>query len=132
MRRPLTIGATLIVLSTCLLRGLWLLRDAESHKALARAQVTRWADQLHGQTTDAGVYVRRAGDQLPETDPWGTPLQIAYAQGGFSETLTVRSAGPDREFYTEDDILVQRSVVNLKGIGKGAKENIEEFAHHGA
>src|SRR5439155_9126093 len=115
MRRPLTIVAALLLLSTCLL-GLWLLRDAESRKAEARSQVTRWADQLHSQTTEAGIYVRHPGNQLPEADPWDTPLQLTYAQGGFSETLTVRSAGPDREFYTEDDILVQRSVVNLKGI----------------
>jgi hypothetical protein len=35
-------------------------------------------------------------------------------------------------FFTQDDILAQRSVVNLKGIGKGAKDNIEEFAQDGA
>ena len=98
----------------------------------ARGQVTRWAEQLHAQTTDAGVYVRHAGDQLPENDPWGTPLAVAYTRGGFAETLAVRSAGPDRAWFTHDDIVEQRSVVNLKGIGKGAKENVEEFAHDAA
>ncbi len=98
----------------------------------AYAQVSRWAEQLHGQTTDAGVYIRHPANQLPESDPWGTPLNVTYAQGGFAETLTVRSAGPDGVFFTQDDILAQRSVVNLKGIGKGAKDNIEEFAQDGA
>jgi len=99
----------------------------------AQAQVTRWAEQLHGQTTDAGVYVRHpGGNQLPENDPWGTPLNVTYAQGGFAETLTVRSAGPDRVFHTQDDIVAQRSVMNFKGIGKGAKDNVEEFTRNSA
>ena len=100
--------------------------------AEAYAQATRWAEQLHSQTTDAGIYIRHPGNQLPENDPWGTPLSVIYTQGGFAETVTVRSAGPDRAFYTEDDIVAQRTIVNLKGIGKGAKENVEEFAHKGA
>jgi hypothetical protein len=131
MRRLLTIVCAVVLVGACLV-GFWLVRTAESLNADARSQVTRWADQLHSQTTDAGIYIRHPGNQLPEDDPWGTPLSIAYAQGGVMETLTVRSAGPDRAFYTEDDITVHRSVVNLKGIGKGAKDNIEEFAHHGA
>src|SRR5438874_7370240 len=76
---------------------------ASQRTAEAHAQVTRWAEHLHSQTTDAGIYVRHAGNQLAEHDPWGTPLSVAYAQGGFAETVAVRSAGPDRTFYTEDD-----------------------------
>lgn len=104
----------------------------ERLRAEARATVTRWAEQLHGQTTDAGVYIRHPAQQLPENDPWGTPLNVAYGQGGFIETLTVRSAGPDRAFYTDDDIVAERSLMNLKGIGKGVKDNVEEFAQKGA
>src|SRR5260370_24678089 len=131
MRRPLIIvfGALLLCIGTI---GLWLFSMADSREADARAQVTRWAEQLHSQTTDAGVYIRHPANQLPENDPWGTPLNVTYAQGGFAETLTVRSAGPDGLFFTQDDVLAQRSVVNLKGIGKGAKDNIEEFSQNGA
>jgi hypothetical protein len=105
---------------------------ANQRAADARAQVSRWAEQLHAQTTEAGVYIRHPANQLPENDPWGTPLNVTYSQGGFAETLTVRSAGPDRVFHTLDDIEAKRSVVNLKGIGKGAKENVEEFTHNAA
>jgi len=105
---------------------------ASQRAAEAYAQVSRWAEELHRQTTDAGVYIRHPANQLPENDPWGTPLNVTYAQGGFAETLTVRSAGPDGVLFTQDDVLVQRSVVNFKGIGKGAKDNIEEFAQDGA
>jgi hypothetical protein len=98
----------------------------------ARAQVRRWAEQLHGQTTDAGVYIRHPGNRLPEDDPWGTPLVVSYSQGGFAETLTVRSAGPDRALHTQDDIVEQRSVLNLKGIGMGVKNHVEEFAEKSA
>src|SRR5437879_1478719 len=131
MKRTLIIilGVALVCIST---RAIVLSRAAEERAAEARAQVTRWAEQLHAQTTDTGVYLRHPGNQLPEDDPWGTPLSVAYTQGGFAETLSVRSAGPDRAWHTQDDVVEQRSVVNLKGIGKGAKENVEEFAHDAA
>ncbi len=132
MKRTLFIilGVALICIFTVAL----LLINAANERLLAeaRATVARWAEQLHGQTTDAGVYIRHPAQQLPENDPWGTPLNVTYGQGGFIETLTVRSAGPDRAFFTEDDIVAQRSVMNLKGIGKGAKENVEELAQKGA
>jgi hypothetical protein len=105
---------------------------ANQRAAEALAQVTRWAEHLHGQTTDAGIYVRHPGDQLPENDPWGTPLHVTYTQGGFAESLTVRSAGPDGALYTQDDIVERRSVVNMMGVGKGAKDQVEEFARKGA
>jgi hypothetical protein len=125
----LFLGVGLVCIATIAM----VLSDGASRRvADARAQVSRWAEQLHGQTTDAGVYIRHPANQLPENDPWGTPLNVTYAQGGFAETLTVRSAGPDGVFFTQDDILAQRSVVNLKGIGRGAKDNIEEFAQDGA
>jgi hypothetical protein len=131
MKRPfiIVVGVVLVLLSTFVIVRI---NMANKRTAKAHAQVTRWAEQLHGQTTGAGVYVRHPGNQLAEHDPWGTPLSVAYAQGGFAETVTVRSAGPDRTFYTEDDIVAQRTVVNLKGIGTGAKETVEEFAHKSA
>src|SRR5947209_8370365 len=121
------------VVLVCIAAIAMVLSDGASQRvANARAQVSRWAEQLDGQTTDAGAYIRHPANQLPENDPWGTPLNVTYAQGGFAETLSVRSAGPDGVFFTQDDIVAQRSVVNLKGIGKGAKDNIEEFSQNGA
>jgi hypothetical protein len=134
MKRPFIIVVGVVLVSFCTFCTALIahLRIVNQRAAQAHAQVTRWAERLHSQTTDAGVYVRHPGKQLDENDPWGTPLSVGYAQGGFAETVTVRSAGPDRTFYTEDDIVAQRSVVNLKGIGTGAKESVEDFAQKGA
>jgi hypothetical protein len=128
---------TLIIIvgvALCCLGALWMvhLHGEQQRAADARAQVDRWAEQLQSQTTKSGVFIRHPGNQLPEEDPWGTTLSVQYAQGGLMETLTVRSAGPDRVFHTQDDIMVQRSVMNFKGIGRGATDNVEEFTHNAA
>src|SRR5438445_865367 len=82
--------------------ALWFFNAPSQRRiADAQAQVNRWAEKLHGQTTDAGVYVRHQGECLPEKDPWGILLHVDYTQGGFAETLEVRSSGPDKAFYTE-------------------------------
>src|SRR5439155_11656419 len=98
MKRPFIIVLGSVVVSLSIFgvvrHNMAIQRTAEAH-----AQVIRWAEQLHGQTTDAGVYVRHPGNQLAENDPWGTPLSVAYAQGGFAEMVTVRSAGPDQAFF---------------------------------
>ncbi len=94
----------------------------------ATAQVQRLTEELDSRTTDAGVYVRVDDKDVKETDPWGTTLQVVYAQGGVAETLTVRSAGPDRAFHTADDIQAVATVVNLKGIGTGIQKGMEKTA----
>jgi hypothetical protein len=45
-----------------------------------------------------------------------------------AETVQVRSAGPDRQFHTRDDIQRQGIAVNLKGVGEGIKKNAGEVA----
>ncbi|HUT90861.1 MAG TPA: hypothetical protein VMY37_15255 [Thermoguttaceae bacterium] len=121
--------------------GLWLLAGATfvltgctsempkpQRMEAARAQVNRWADQLDAQTTETGVYVRPTKEQLEETDPWGKPLMVSYTQDGLSETLVVRSAGPDGRSHTADDVTAQRMAANLKGIGEGVKKNVATVA----
>ena len=105
---------------------------SDPRPAQARAQVERWADRLDGQTNEAGVYQRHEGAQLPEVDPWEERLRVEYSQGGFAESLTVRSMGSDRQSHTDDDIVASRSTANLKGIGTGMKENVEEFSQRGS
>ncbi|HBO45438.1 MAG TPA: hypothetical protein DD670_16205 [Planctomycetaceae bacterium] len=100
----------------------------EADRAKAESQVNRCADTLDGQTTEAGVYIRPEKPELPEKDPWGASLVVHYSQGGTTETLVVRSFGPDEISHTEDDITTQRVAVNLKGIGQGIKENADETA----
>ena len=94
----------------------------------AEAQVERIAEELDKRTTEAGVYVRVKDGEVNEKDPWGTPIKVSYSQGGVAEVLSVRSAGPDHEFNTDDDLVAQGLAMNLKGIGEGLKQNIEETA----
>lgn len=94
----------------------------------AEAQVRRLADELDAKTTETGVYIRVEEGEIQEKDPWGTPIDVTYAQGGMAETVTVRSAGPDTEFHTDDDLVAQGTAANFKGIGEGIKKNAEETA----
>lgn len=98
----------------------------------AEAQVDRLCAELDSRTTDSGVYIRVEEGDILERDPWGKPLQVRYSAGGVAETVTVRSAGPDRLWNTEDDLLAQRTSVNLKGIGSGIKQNVQETAAEAA
>ena len=101
-----------------------LLKDVD--REAVQAACNRWADKLDRQTTDTGVYVRWAGEELPENDAWGRPLKVAYSQGGLAETVEVRSLGPDGESHTTDDVVVSRVSANLKGVGTGVQRGAEE------
>lgn len=92
----------------------------------AQAQVRRIAEELDKRTTETGVYVRPKEDELQEFDPWNSKIQIAYSQGGVSEMIIVRSAGPDRVFHTPDDLGARGMSMNMKGVGNGIKMNAEE------
>jgi len=98
----------------------------------ARAQTARLAEQLDQKTTATGAYVRVKDGEIQEDDPWGTRIKITYSQGGLAETISVRSAGPDREFHTDDDIEETAVSANLKGIGAGIKEHAGEVAANAA
>lgn len=92
----------------------------------AEAQVKQIAADLDARTTETGVYVRVKEGEIKENDPWGTPVQVSYSQGGVAEMVSVRSAGPDRQFHTDDDLVAGGMAANLKGIGEGIKKNTEE------
>lgn len=94
----------------------------------AQSQVRKLAEDLDRKTTETGVYVRVDADEIHETDPWGTRLQVGYAQGGLAETVTVRSAGPDGEFHTQDDIESLKVSANFKGVGTGIAKHAEQAA----
>ena len=105
---------------------------AERNRERAEAQVQRLATDLDGRTTATGAYVRVKEADIKETDPWGTQIKVGYSQGGIAEMVEVRSAGPDREFNTRDDIVADRMAANLKGVGEGIKKNAEETASRAA
>ncbi|MEZ6090041.1 MAG: hypothetical protein R3C05_18845 [Pirellulaceae bacterium] len=104
--------------------------NATLHREIeqAQAQVRRIVAELDQRTTETGVYVRIKDDDIVEIDPWSTRIEITYSQGGIAETVSVRSAGPDRLFHSDDDVVAQASTTNLKGVGEGIKKNSEEVA----
>ena len=64
------------------------------------------------------------GEAVPETlDPWGTPIQIFVAD----TTITVVSAGPDKSFETNDDILCRRYLKISKVVGRIVGQNVQQF-----
>jgi hypothetical protein len=107
-------------------------RVAAERLEAAKSLCNQWADKLDQQTTDAGVYVRWDDETLPENDPWGRPLRVAYSQGGVAEMVQVRSLGPDGESHTADDVVATRSAMNFKGIGTGIKAGAEETTRNAA
>lgn len=117
-------GLVIFCSASCLL----LTGCADSRPEEAQAAANRWADKLDGMTNPNGTYQRWKQAALPETDPWGQAFIVTYTMGGMAEQLTVRSLGPDGESNTEDDIVAARSSLNLKGVGTGVKENMEEVA----
>ena len=127
-------GASPAVIAGTLLCGVLGCSDdaAERARERAAAQVQRIADDLDGRTTETGVYVRVKDADIKETDPWGTRIKVGYSQGGVAEMVEVRSAGPDREFNTKDDVVADRMSANLKGVGEGIKKNAEETAGNAA
>lgn len=98
----------------------------------AESQVARITEELDQRTTKSGVYVRASEDEIKEKDPWGRRLKVSYSQGGVAEVVSVRSAGPDGKFQTDDDIVAQGMAANLKGIGEGIKNNVEETTANAA
>ena len=59
-------------------------------------------------------------------------MTVMYSQGGVAEVITVRSAGPDGRFHTDDDLTAHGMAANLKGIGEGIKKNAEETSARAA
>ncbi|QDU29893.1 hypothetical protein ETAA8_50090 [Anatilimnocola aggregata] len=96
--------------------------------ALAQTQVERLAQELDQKTDKAGVYVRVDEKDVRETDPWNTLLMVNYSQGGVAEVITVRSAGPDRRYFTEDDLVAERMSANFNGVVNNIKNSVEETA----
>jgi hypothetical protein len=51
-------------------------------------------------------------------DPWNVPYKVETGEGWHTDIVTLRSAGPDKKFGTEDDFtvqLVQRNVFAIPG-----------------
>jgi hypothetical protein len=92
--------------------------EAENRrKALEQADalVVQWADRLAAAKQANGAFSRHEG--LSDDDPWGKQLRIHYsdAEDQDSQTLEVRSAGPNGEFDDDDDLVRTRTTQIERG-----------------
>lgn len=99
-----------------------------SEEKATHAQLKSWANQLDQRVTPAGIYIRWESDTLPEKDAWGTPLKVYYTNESIAEKLWVKSAGADKQWNTEDDLIKSKLQINGVGIGEGIKSNTAEVA----
>ena len=95
-------------------------REEKANIKQAKAQVASIAERLISHT-HAGNLVR---EEIHDTDPWGNALQVHYGEGGFTESVTVASAGPDGEFGTPDDISRKRAIADFENAGRTASRGI--------
>lgn len=102
--------------------------DPQAKIDRGQGQVNRIAEDLGVRKTPSGADVPSKESYIKEKDPWGVPIQVVYSQGGIARTILVRSAGPDRQFDTRDDIEGSTTTANLSGIGAGLKKELGEAA----
>jgi hypothetical protein len=78
--------------------------------------VKTFIDRIAQPSSDGG-FQRHEG--LNDIDPWGNQLKVDYKQEGINEIVTVRCAGPDSEFDTQDDLIRTRTTSNFWGFHRG-------------
>jgi hypothetical protein len=100
----------------------WRSSEEKQAGAQTRRLVIEWADKLDQRLTAAGVYVHWETESLPDQDAWGTPLHVTYKDERVYEQVIVKSAGKDKIFGNNDDIVEKRKQINMKGIGEGIKK----------
>lgn len=105
MRMHYAVGLAVAALSV------WLMFFSDPARTMrTNKQLAAIADRLdRARVPETGAYTR---EQPDESDAWGTPLRAEYGEAVRAvmgvraevETLCVVSAGPDREFGTDDDL----------------------------
>lgn len=86
--------------------------------AAADELVNTFANELgEKKSKSGGGFAHHQG--LTPADPWGNRLKVTYDQVWATETLTVRSAGPDQRFDNDDDLVRVKETSNFGGILSG-------------
>jgi hypothetical protein len=79
--------------------------------------IEEWIGKLSKQIHHDGRYVRYGGkdkSNLPVKDGWGMSIRVLYVVVEKKDFLQIYSAGPDRNYGTEDDIFkVSGSIIDL-------------------
>jgi hypothetical protein len=101
----------------------------EADRAATSETVVLVADELAKDTDSDGRFLRKPEGPLPETDAWGRPLRLTYKPGVLSDGLEVRSAGPDGEWNTWDDVVGTRSSrISNKALARDAAGGLIDAA----
>jgi hypothetical protein len=111
----------------------WRSREKEAKREAERAATSesaaRLADEFAKDTDPAGRFVRKREGPLEESDLWGCPFRLEYKPGTLSDGLEVRSAGPDGEWGTRDDVVVARSSkISNKALARDAAGGLLDAA----
>jgi hypothetical protein len=101
----------------------------EADRAATSETAARLADEFAKDTDAEGRFVRKPEGPLPETDAWGRQLRLSYKPGLLSDGLEVRSAGPDGEWNTWDDVkTVHHSRISNKALAREAAGGVFDAA----
>ena len=77
--------------------------------------------------TENGIFKKASGIQdLDVIDSWGMPLRISFRDAGFHTTVEVRSAGPDKMYFTPDDVAKAKRNVSLRNVVHGVKDGLKK------
>jgi hypothetical protein len=76
------------------------LRTRRAEREAADDLIREVSLHVRAERMERGEFPHRPGEALPD-DPWGTPLEYERIDRSHAR---VRSAGPDREFGSDDDL----------------------------
>lgn len=100
-------------------------RAHQERLANARSLCSHWADKLD-QADDWKELWSSSGEQL--RDPWGHSLFVVHSTGTVTETIAVRSPGPDGVQNNDDDIAEQRTSVSASAAAGAVADKMKEKA----
>lgn len=89
----------------------------------ARELVQTEANMLDVSQDGNGCYA--AEGESETVDPWGNPLIVTILRerpNSAQEQLEVRSAGPDGQYRTADDVTASRTNIRARGVGNATRE----------
>ena len=89
--------------------AIWVIIEIVSERRIraTKPQLERIADSVAADLQDDSVEDPEPG-MMDETDPWGTPIELSIDRALLGSLVIARSAGPDTEMGTEDDIQEMR------------------------
>lgn len=92
-------------------------------------QIRELINKINSERDDAGAFKRYSNNGATGVnDPWGTEISSVPVRSGIMEVLEVRSAGKDKSFFTDDDIIAKSRSMNFKGLREGVIEDAQELA----